>query len=178
MDGPTIIVKVYNSVGEYNNDVQRMLADGWTVNYRPIRPDSKAQIGRRAAKAVLIGGVALAMTGPSKKSREITVTYARQDYRSAPVREQDYRPRGPRDLAKLGEPRGGAVRQPEQRVLRKEGNRWVRALYAISDAVFLISVVGVGVLMITQAPWFGVPLIASGIVLVYRVAHGVKSPWL
>lgn len=176
--GPTVIVKVYNSVDEYNGDVKRMVADGWTVHYQPIRSDTVVHMGRKAAKVALIGAVGTAISGRSKRPHEITVTYVRQDWRSTQVRKVGDRSRGPGDLTTLGEPGGGAVSEPGQRVQGGEGNRWVKALYTISDAVFLISVVVVGLLMTIQAPWFGVPLVASGIVVVYRVVHGVKSPWL
>lgn len=64
------------------------------------------------------------------------------------------------------------------RVLEEESNRWVRALYAIGDPVFFLLCVVVGFITMIRDPWVGVPFIASGAVVAYRVVHGKKSPWL
>lgn len=60
----------------------------------------------------------------------------------------------------------------------KENNRWFNTLYAIADPLFFVLCVMVGFMMILQAPLLGVPFIVSGAVVIYRVSHGKKSPWL
>lgn len=71
---PQVKVQTYKSDKEFQKHAEKMLRDGWRIEGQTGH-QGKVAIGRTVGKAVLTGGIGLALMGRSRKNDTITVTW-------------------------------------------------------------------------------------------------------
>ena len=67
-------VKTYKSDKDFEKDARKMLRDDWSIQGQSVH-QGKVALGRTLGKAVLTGGIGLALSGRSRRDDTITVTW-------------------------------------------------------------------------------------------------------